>query len=140
MEEAKKYANENKMQSKEIKNVEKQEIKSKKKSWKTAFFSFWKSSSNKKAKQQYLNNETKNGSKNYPKRSGHFSGPVWSVTGGGQRVRVRVRHQASGPLMGLFNQMKGKEGEKNEISYVSLESLNRPAYDAKTYGPLYLVS
>ena len=136
LEEAKKYANENKMQSKAIENVEKQEIKTKKKSWKTAFFSFWKSSSNKKAKQQYLNNETKIGSKNYAKRSGHFSGPVGFVARGGQRVR----HQASGPLIGLFNQMKSKDGQENEIAYVTLESLNRPAYDAKTYGPLYLVS
>lgn len=143
MVEARKFANEKKMQpvieqqSSTKKVGANQEKKGKKKSWKTALFSFWRSSSSeKKAKQQP--NE-----KSCPKRRGHVSGPVYGVVGaattigGGQWQRLAV----SGPMSSQFHQKKMKGYEDGiGIAYVSLERLNQPEYDSKTYGPVYLVS
>lgn len=114
-------------------NVEK---KSKKKSWKTALFSFWKTTEKKQSKEFPKEASMVSHSAN-PKRSGYVSGPVYRHRGGkaGPDADIRNQVRASGPLTSLFHAKK-----VNDIPYVSLDMLSRPQYDAKAYGPVYLVS
>ncbi|KAL2933542.1 Glucose-6-phosphate isomerase [Bienertia sinuspersici] len=143
LEEARKFANEKKQRQKEEessskKQVTNEEKKCKKKSWKKALISFWKTSSSSFNKQH--SKEISKASNN-PKPRGHFSGPVGGAvagTGSGPLHRLAT----SGPLAGVaqHQKLKKKKGKRDEIAYVSLEKLNEPVYDAKTYGPVYLVS
>lgn len=149
LEEARKFANEKKVhpvvgEESGKKQVTKQEKKKgTKKSWKTALFSFWKLSSSSDKKTKQLPRETSKSCHNtvYAQRRGHVSGPVYGIEGGVAATSGKQWHRlaASGPLTSLFHQKKRK-GKMDEIPYVSLDKLNQPEYDAKTYGPVYLVS
>ncbi|KAJ8447541.1 hypothetical protein Cgig2_031154 [Carnegiea gigantea] len=110
---------------------------SKKKSWKlTALFSLWKKTE--KKTNQCPKKASGDPHSWKPRHPTHVSGPVKGTEAGAAVTSKQHRRPASGPLIGLFDS-KRKEGT-SEIPYVSLNKLTKPQYDAKVYGPVYLVS